>query len=126
VNAAPVLASFSPLRRRSIVASNANNDNHNGPPLMIRGSSISGHHHHHHRQTQQEDDGTGTDSSSNSAAPQLNVNFIDCRFENNRQRSPPALFTYGVITVSTLYHNLNVRNCQFVGNDYSTSEVRNR
>lgn len=74
---------------------------------MIRGGN--------HRQTQA--------GGASSSAQQLNVNFIDCRFEGNRQRNPPAIFTYGVITVATHNHNINVRSCAFVENEYDTAEV---
>ena len=90
VNAAPVLASFSPLRRGLVATAISGGDGH---------GQLS------HRRTQ---------------AGSLNVNFVNTRFEDNVQRDPPAIFTYGVITVATQYHNLNVSGCSFHYNDYST------
>lgn len=46
------------------------------------------------------------------------VLFDKCMFSNNRQRDPPARFTYGVITVTTEFSALFVQECDFFDNSY--------
>ena len=46
------------------------------------------------------------------------VTFQETVFANNAQRNPPALFTYGVITLTSEYNALVVDGCEFTDNIY--------
>ena len=47
-----------------------------------------------------------------------NIAFEGCLFADNEQRDPPALFTYGVITVTSEFNTLLLDSCDFSGNVY--------
>lgn len=44
--------------------------------------------------------------------------FERCSFTNNEQRNPPAVFTYGVITVTSEFNTLLLDSCDFSNNRY--------
>ena len=48
-----------------------------------------------------------------------NVAFEGCVFADNQQRDPPAVFTYGVITVTSEYNSLDLLDCEFTDNVYN-------
>lgn len=47
-----------------------------------------------------------------------NVIFQESTFVQNEQRLPPALFTYGIISVWSPYNYVSVQNCTFTDNHY--------
>ena len=52
---------------------------------------------------------------------QANTQFVTFQgtvFSNNAQRDPPAMFTYGVITVTDIYNALVIDECEFTDNIY--------
>ena len=46
------------------------------------------------------------------------ISFQGSVFTNNEQRDPPALFTYGVITVTSENNALIIDDCEFTDNTY--------